>query len=142
MIKIKAKKEIFNKQPAYRILEVRALRKPQLPVEYLQKPPHCYLDATWDNKLFIGIKPTISLFKIICDIHQKYDPLYKKIGFFGIEEIFVFEGAVYHKEEFEKILEIINICGERLKKINDKKKKELKTDKKMQFWKGEETWKI
>ncbi len=98
MIRIKAEKIIQDKCKMYKIVRFKALGYPELPQEYLEHSPYCYV-----------IKDTLRIWPA-------------KGGY----RRHITVGDVLSEADFGKLIHQIKDCGKRLVKINaNRRKKEL-----------------
>lgn len=152
MIKISTERIVRGNTLYYKITDIKALRKEDLPSEYVYScdvyMPYCYLIEK-DNKkgLFISVyyKLFDSVFKKLpkesqnleITIHAVVDRSQEppKPGF--IYKITILEQDIYQKDRFEALMKVIDICGERLMKINKKQHRKL-----VKEWHGKKTFKI
>jgi len=104
MIKIKAKKVVYEGKRMYKITSILALGLQDLPAEYLKGHPHCYLA----NRHLI-IRPEKNTLRVL-------EP-----------------GTILEPEEMADVWIELNRCGERLKDIHKKLRKD---------WHGEITLRI
>jgi len=100
-IEIRAEKVLAldKSGPCYLVREVRCLGRDKLPKEYKDSLPWCCL-TYYDGQQCIEFDVS--------------GPGYHK-GRLTV-------GKTYDQEDFEKVLEIIRRCGQRLRKINEKRK--------------------
>jgi hypothetical protein len=99
---------------ARRVLRVEALRREELPKEYLEGP-HCYLDA--EGNLCMG------------NVREVWGASFR-------ESTKMTMGGMYPEGEFQGFLEFIWKCGQRLAEIN---RANLRLARE---WQGEETFVI
>lgn len=105
-MKIKVEKVLEKGEPRIKILEMEGLSYYELPSEYVAKPP---------NVRFYS------------------DNLYLDMGKFTYR--YLIDGLLT-QQEFENLMRDLNICGTRLKEINDKIRELKKT------WNGVKEYKI
>jgi hypothetical protein len=152
MIKISTEKIVRGNTLYYKITDIKALQKEDLPLEYIcpcnEYMPYCYLIEK-DNKkgLFISVyyKLFDSVFKKLPKesqnfertIHAVIDRSQEPPELANIYEITILEQDIYQKDCFEALMKIIEICGDHLMKINKKQHKKL-----VKKWHGKKTFKI
>lgn len=121
MIIIKTKKCIDKNGDKYRLIEkINMLPRNKLPKNYVETPPYCYSgsenilsDGIAKERHYIIIKMKISHILKICEGDKFYDQII-----------------------FERYMNDISACGERLKKINNF------VEENNEKWKGHELIKI
>jgi hypothetical protein len=113
---VKAKKVVYRGEKCYKILDFTCYENTdtRLPDEYYKKYPFCFKE---DDEFVIGTND--DSFGCTWD------------GYFSFKV-----GDYIPKDRFEKVLEIIKVCGEKLHNLNVKIK-EMKKE-----WKGTEEFKI
>jgi hypothetical protein len=120
---IKTKKVVYRGEKCYKILSYGCyeLEDDRLPHRYFENFPFCFVGC--DDEFVVVTNDK--------SIAGKSDSLYSEDDNYIIEV-----GGLVPKEEFEKLVKIVRVCGEKLHTINQ----EIKEMKKE--WQGEEEFKI
>jgi hypothetical protein len=133
MIEIKTEKVIKHDEPMYKVLDIKALWASELPEEYLDVVPNCQL-TEFNDVLCLLITTSSENYNKLCKWSEKHWHNYTTVSLIN-RVLTIFKGYKYHKNLFERTIEIVEQCGENLKKINGRKKLE-------ENWHGEKVWEI
>lgn len=154
MIKISTERIVRGNTLYYKITDIKALRKEDLPSEYVYScdvyMPYCYLIEK-DNKKGLFISVYYKIFdSIVEELPEEYQNFEKKMKIQLVVDrskgapepafiytITILEQDIYQKDRFEALMKVIDICGERLMKINKKQHRKL-----VKEWHGKKTFKI
>jgi transcription termination factor NusB len=115
----------------HEVLDVKALGEWELPEEYLMQLPHCYLEVSLKECcLVIHLPKSAARENFGCFRDYKWQENADK------DIITIKEGEKYTVSFFAEIIQLINRCGENLKRINENIEEYTKD------WKGDTIWKI
>lgn len=103
MIEIVAKKVMRRGEPKVLVKGVKALKRVDLPVQYLDKPPYLYMTA---NRKLV----TMALMLVDEDYNTHW----------------ISKGSLYSPEEFQELVSLAARCGERLHRINQEIKEKAR----------------
>lgn len=102
MIEIVAKKVMRRGEPKVLVKGVKALKDVDLPIQYLDKPPHLYMTT----------------YKLVFTALMLTDEDYNTH--------WISEGSLYSPEEFQELVSLAARCGERLHRINQEIKEKAR----------------